>query len=413
MVKRILLIAYHFPPLQGSSGIQRTLRFAQYLPKLGWQPIILTANPTAYQHVGATQLPKEFEQISIYRSFALDTARHLSVLKRYPRILAVPDRWVSWWLSAVPQGLYLIKKFKPDVIWSTFPIATAHLIGYTLNRMTGIPWVADFRDPMVQPDYPTDPLIYRSYQWIEKKTIHHCSRAVFTTPNTRKDYVSRFSTETEARFKVIENGYDEQIFTDVVPEHQPQQNKQLTLIHSGIIYSSERDPTHFFEALSDLIREKRISSESLKIILRATYNDHFLQQLIDRFSIASIVKLAPPISYKEAIAEMLSADGLIILQASNCNNQIPAKLYEYLRTQKPILALTDPEGDTGLKLKSLGFDAICQLDALSDIKELLLKFLDGLKEENFSQPLSLKQLQLNSRESRTAELVEILNEIDT
>lgn len=410
MVRRVLLIAYHFPPLQGSSGIQRTLRFAQYLPKLGWQPIVLTASSVSYQLTGSTQLPKEFGNISVYRSFALDTAKHLSVLKRYPGILAVPDRWISWWLGAVPQGLYLIKRFKPDVIWSTFPIATAHLIGYTLSRISGIPWAADFRDPMVQPDYPTDPLIYRSYQWIEEKTIRNCTKAIFTTFNTRKDYISRFPTESESRFKVIENGYDEQLFSEVAVEHQVKQNKQLTLVHSGIVYSSERDPTYFFEALSDLLKEKRISSDNLKIILRATYNDNFLQQLINRFNIGSIVTLAPPVSYKEAIAEMLSADGLIILQASNCNNQIPAKLYEYLRAQKPILALTDPEGDTGLKLISLGFDTISRLDAKLAIKELIVKFLGSIRNK-VAQSLPLNQLKLNSRESRTAELAEILNEI--
>ena len=107
---------------------------------------------------------------------------------------------------------------------------------------------------------------------------------------------------------------------------------------------------------------------------------------------------------------MLSADGLIILQASNCNNQIPAKLYEYLRAQKPILALTDPEGDTGLKLISLGFDTISRLDSKPDIKELILKFLDSIRNK-IAQPLPLNQLQLHSRESRTAELVEILNGI--
>lgn len=414
MVKRILMVAYHFPPLQGSSGIQRTLRFAQYLPKLGWQPIILTASPIAYQHTRSTQLPKEFDQINIHRCFALDTARHLSILKRYPRLLAVPDRWISWWLGAVPRGLYLIKKFKPDIIWSTFPIATAHLIGYTLNRMSGIPWVTDFRDPMVQPDYPTDPKIYRSYQWIEERAIRHCSRAIFTTPGTLKDYMGRFSTVGESRFKIIENGYDEQIFSEVMvgqqPQPQPQQNKQLILIHSGIVYSSERDPTCFFEAISDLLDEAYLSPGDLKIILRATYNDHFLQQLIDRFNIGSIVCLAPPIPYKEAIAEMLSADGLIILQASNCNNQIPAKLYEYLRTQKPILALTDPEGDTGSKLNEFGIDTIGRLDSKVAIKGLLVRFLDSIRKKAI-KPIPIDQLYLNSRESRTAELAGILNEI--
>lgn len=123
------MIAYHFPPLQGSSGIQRTLRFAQYLPQFGWHPIILTANTKAYENVSSMDLSEMIDQIPVYRSFALDTARHLSILKRYPRILAVPDRWITWWLGSIPKGLYLIKTLKPDVIWSTFPIATAHLIG--------------------------------------------------------------------------------------------------------------------------------------------------------------------------------------------------------------------------------------------------------------------------------------------
>ena len=404
------MIAYHFPPLQGSSGIQRTLRFAQHLPQFGWQPIILTANTKAYENVNSAQLSEVIDQVSVYRSFALDTARHLSILKRYPRILAVPDRWITWWLGSIPKGLYLIRTLKPDVIWSTFPIATAHLIGYTLSRITGLPWVTDFRDPMVQPDYPPNPLVYRSYQWIEQQAIRYSAHTIVTTPGTKKDYIQRFPTIPESRFRLIENGYDELSFSGVLPQQRAQQGKQLIFIHSGIIYSSERDPTIFFEALSDLLREKRVSSDSLKIILRATYNDNYLQQLIKRYEIESIVSLAPPISYKEAIAEMLSADGLLILQASNCNNQIPAKLYEYLRAQKPILALTDPEGDTALKLKSLGINTIARLDSKLEIIEMLQTYLESIQKK-FTQDIPIDQLYLNSREARTVELVHVLDEV--
>lgn len=405
------MIAYHFPPLQGSSGIQRTLRFAQYLPQFGWHPIILTANTKAYENVSSMDLSEMIDQIPIYRSFALDTARHLSILKRYPRILAVPDRWVTWWLGSIPKGMYLIKTLKPDVIWSTFPIATAHLIGYTLSRMSGLPWVADFRDPMVQPGYPPNPLVYRSYQWIEQKTLQHCAHAVFTTPGTIKDYTQRFPAIPGSRLRLIENGYDEQSFSNVLPQKRSQRDRQITLVHSGIIYPSERDPTIFFEALSDLLKAKCISPNNLKIILRATYNDNFLLQLIKRYEIESIVALAPPIAYKEAIAEMLSSDGLIILQASNCNNQIPAKLYEYIRAQKPILALTDPEGDTALKLKSLGIKTIARLDSKINIIEMLQTYLDVVRGKNAQDNIPVNHLYLNSREARTAELVSILDEM--
>lgn len=103
MVKRVLMIAYHFPPMHGSSGMQRTLRFARYLPDHGWEPIVLAPSPRAYQQTDSGQLADIPQQVRVHRAFALDTARHLTVMGRYPRVLALPDRWVSWWLGAVDR----------------------------------------------------------------------------------------------------------------------------------------------------------------------------------------------------------------------------------------------------------------------------------------------------------------------
>ena len=139
------MIAFHFPPMQGSSGLQRTLKFARYLPDHGWQPIVLSAGAGVYQATSDAQLNEIGSTAVVRRAFALDAARHLAIHGAYPSWLALPDRWASWWLGAVPAGLALIRRYRPDVIWSTFPIATAHLIGLTLARMSGLPWVADFR----------------------------------------------------------------------------------------------------------------------------------------------------------------------------------------------------------------------------------------------------------------------------
>src|SRR3954463_12658579 len=167
MSKRVLMVAYHFPPMNISSGIQRTLRFVQYLPEFNWEPVILTAHPRSYTGVSSASLAEVPAHLQLKRAFALDTARHLSLWKMYPRWLALPDRWCTWWLGAVPAGLSLIRKFKPDVLWSTYPIATAHLIAYTLHRLTGIRWVADFRDPMIEPNYPSNSLERRAFEWID------------------------------------------------------------------------------------------------------------------------------------------------------------------------------------------------------------------------------------------------------
>ncbi|MXS80464.1 MULTISPECIES: glycosyltransferase [Nitrosomonas] len=408
MVKRVLMIAYHFPPLHGSSGMQRTLRFARYLPDHGWEPIVLTPSPRAYQQTDSGQLADIPQEVRVYRAFALDTARHLTLKGRYPRLLALPDRWISWWLGAVPTGWYLIKKYKPDVIWSTYPIATAHLIGLTLHRLTGIPWVADFRDPMVQPDYPPDPLTYRAYERVENKTIAQCASAVFTTPGTLRDYQTRFSHVPASRFHLIENGYDESSFAAITRSvNQITKAGGITLLHSGVIYPSERDPTCLFEALATLLKKHVIGAESLHIILRASHHEAYLQSLIDHFEIGAVVSLAPPISYNDALAEMLTVDGLLILQAANCNNQIPAKLYEYLRAQRPILALTDLVGDTAEKLRSMGVDTIAPLDSKEAIMTGLRRFLALLREDK--APIApMDKILSNSREARTKELARLL-----
>src|ERR1700752_1992126 len=98
-MKQVLMIAFHYPPMRGSSGIQRTLRFSRYLPEYGWQPLILTAHPRAYPAIGDESLREIPPDVLVRRAFALDTARHLAFRGSYLRWMALPDRWVSWWLG--------------------------------------------------------------------------------------------------------------------------------------------------------------------------------------------------------------------------------------------------------------------------------------------------------------------------
>jgi glycosyltransferase involved in cell wall biosynthesis len=412
MVKKVLMIAFHFPPLRGSSGIQRTLKFSQYLPKFGWTPIVLSAHPRAYSNTGNDQMGDIPSDIVVHRAFALDTSRHLSFKGRYPGILALPDRWVSWCLGAIPAGLRLIRSYRPDVIWSTYPIATAHLIGLVLHRLTGIAWVADLRDPMTDEGYPSNPLTRRVFQWIEKQTITHCTTVVCTTPGAIKTYERRFPGVPASRFALIENGYDEENFADAETHVSANTGtgKPFVLVHSGVIYPSERDPTPLFEALSALLEQGRLSASKFQVILRATAHDAYLTGLIKQHGIESIVSLAPHVSYREALSEMLTAGGLLVLQASNCNHQVPAKLYEYLRARRPILALTDPLGDTAATLRKAGVDTIAPLDSKDGIMQELLRFM-ALVEAGTAPLASMEAIKSNSRRSRSGELAELLDKI--
>ncbi len=369
-MKRVLMIAYHFPPLAGSSGIQRTLRFAKYLPEFGWEPLILTAHPRAYERTSADLLAEIPEGAVVVRAPAFDTARHFSVAGRYPGFLARPDRWISWLPGATIAGLSMIRRYRPDVIWSTYPIATAHLIGAALSKRSGLPWVADFRDPMAQDGYPTDPRVWRSFKQIEERAAREATLCTFTTPGTVRLYSERYP-QAAGRFKVIENGYDEETFAGLTPGSAPLNPGKITLLHSGIVYPSERDPTQFLQAIRTLIDTGKISAGQLRVRFRASMHEDFLRALTDKFGLNACIELLPPIPYNDALDEMMRADVLLIMQASNCNDQIPAKLYEYLRAGRPILALTDPVGDTAGVLRDAGIGAIAPLDQADAIGTLL------------------------------------------
>jgi glycosyltransferase involved in cell wall biosynthesis len=412
MVKRVLMVAYHFPPMNQSSGIQRTLRFAQYLPALCWEPAILTAHPRAYPSVSQASMLEVPADLRVRRAFALDAAKHLSVRGSYPKWFALPDRWLTWWLGAVPAGLALIRKLKPDVLWSTHPVPTAHLIGYTLHRLTGVRWVADFRDPMAEPDEPDKKYQHRWLEWIERKTLEHCDRAVFTTPGALRLYAERYPHIPVSRLTVIENGYDESAFAGAEKIAPPAGSRSapLVLLHSGVVYPSARDPRAFFTALGALRKSGVISSQSLKVVLRATGCDDYLQDLISRCGIDDIVTLQPAVPYRMALAEMLAADGLLLLQASNCNYQVPAKLYEYFRARRPVLALTDPIGDTAVALRQAGIDTIVSLESSDDIAAALRRFIDLLR-ENRAPVASDLAVDAASRRVRTIELAKVLDSV--
>lgn len=401
------MIAFHYPPMQGSSGIQRSVKFAHYLPRHGWEPLVLSVHPRAYLSTTSDQLG---EAGLVHRSFALDAGRDLALRGRYPALLALPDRWSSWWLSAVPAALSLVRQHRPSVIWSTYPIATAHLIGLTVHRLTGIPWVADQRDPMTEAGYPVDARTRRVYRWIEARAMARSSAMVCTTPGALAAYRARFPKVAAERLWLIENGFDEDSFRSVGAAAPARAGTRFTLVHSGLVYPSERDPSALFAALAALAQAGDIAGANLRVILRASGHDEVLKPVIARLGLGAIVELAPALPYRAALAEMLSADGLLLLQGANCNAQIPAKLYEYLRAGRPLLALTDPAGDTAAKLRSCGIDTIAPLASAPAIAQALLRFM-RLARSGSAPVAPPAVVACHSRAARTAELAILFNSI--
>ena len=223
-------------------------------------------------------------------------------------------------------------------------------------------------------------------------------------------YINRFSHIPRTKYRIISNGYDEEDFAEAELQGKIRQLQQgpAVLVHSGVLYPSERDPQQFFNALADLRQAGLISPASVRVVLRATGHDEIYRSKLRSMALEDIVCLEPALPHREALIEMLNADGLLIFQAANCNWQIPAKVYECLRARRPIFAMTGVDGDTASVLRAEGMDNIAPLDSKQHIAEGLMKFLAQLN--NGTSTVSLEPSH-HSRRARTRELATLLQEL--
>jgi len=379
-MKTALIVAFHFPPFAGGSGILRMLKFCRFLPDSGWNSVVLTASERAYEKTDSTLLKDIPAKVPVIRAFALDTRRHLAFRGRYARWMALPDRWVSWVPSAVAAGLYLIRRRRADVILTTYPVASAVLVGLILHKLTGKIWVVDLRDSMTEDDYPRDPFVRKIYRWLEKNVIKSASGLVFTARSSMDMYLKRYPELSAERCLLISNGYDEEDFEQLALHRSADFGSRcIRLLHLGVIYPSERDPRPFFRAVARLLKEGRINPSEIKIDLRASGSEDYYTQILQDLGIAGVVQLLPSLPYPLALRDAASSDGLLLFQAGNCDHQIPAKAYEYLRLGKPILALTTHTGDTSALLRETGGASIVDLTDENAISDALPLFLDSVR----------------------------------
>jgi len=357
--KTVLMVVHDFPPCR-SAGVQRTLKLAEYISTLGWQPIILTVNSEAHVALDEQQLIPDDIAEFVFRAKAYNAARDFAYKGKHFEISKIPDKWWSWSLSAIPLGKKLIDNFNPDLIFSTYPIPTAHYIAYKLKQYSAIPWIADFRDP-VQCRYDKSMQKYSSVvKWIEKKVAEHSNLMVFTTEPSKRLYQQLYPHLPNENFSVITNGFDEQVFKltensqNTESSNRPTK-KCFTLLYSGALYANGRNPTPLFDALALLQKAKLITKDNFSMVFRGAGDGHEYLSYCQQKGISDIINFLPPISYTDSIKEMLAVDALVLIQDDVFNYQIPGKAYEYLRSQLPILALTPKDSATAEMLAKCEF----------------------------------------------------------
>lgn len=408
------MIAYYFPPA-GVSGIYRTMRFLKYLPECDWRPVILTLRPDAYEANeprDASLLERLPPDLTIIRTAECRVLERLQRLRRLVRpagesvptgtpqppvherretavsrwqrfkdgvtgLLSTPDRQIVWFFPAVRAGWRAIRQGDVAVVYSTGKPWTAHLVGYVLRRLTGVPWVADFRDPWL--NNPSSAPMSRMRQMIEARmeraVICRANVVVANTDAVRQEWVQRYPFLKPDKLVTITNGFDpdEQPSQAMNQASQsPSQPPKLTLTHAGALYA-QRYPHDFFVALDRVLATGTVPDDRLRVNLVGSWDTQTHTFLAQHPRVAEVVELVPQVP-REVYLNYLQQSDVLLLQQPQTTSQIPAKVFEYLQAGKTILALTPPHGATGHLVQSEGLGRVCDATDTKAIEDVLIAF---------------------------------------
>ena len=371
----VLLVTAHFPPNR-RAGTHRLLRFVRNLDALGWRVSVLTLDPEAYRdgvpldfgllkevppsvHVTRTKVPgrggKPPAPTSGVTTSAPKPAGHLapprrsaisrSVRKFWQDLTSTPDHELPWWLSAVPAGTAIARDQDIDVIVSSAPPFTTHLIAAEIARRTGLPWVADFRDPWSRAPWGVE---WRNKGWtgwvhrkLERLTVTRATRVVLNTKPMQDDFVAHYPA-IASKFLAIPNGFDtDALDRGVRPVARTAPQESLVLCHTGSLYQA-RDPRPLLRALATVLTDGSMPADGIRLQLVGGAGGEFdTAGEVARLGLAHAVEFVPPVSHGESLGYLRAADILLVVQPDTAV-QVPVKLYEYLWARKPILALASP-----------------------------------------------------------------------
>ncbi len=412
--KRVLMVAFHYPPEHSSSGVLRTLKFSKYLPDYGWEPVILTVRESCYEQIDPALTQQIPASVQVWRTFAFDTKKTLSFRGKYLRASTIPDRFVGWLPFAVRTGLRIIRCNRIHALYSTSPLPTAHLIASILKWLTRLPWMADFRDPWTEPELVANPRapLFRLECSLERRVLRQADRLVFTTAQLRDEMISRYEAVDRGKAVVIPNGHDEEDFL-ALPEIAPDPTP-VRITHTGLVDASYRSPRGFLEALASLVKSGEIPSDQIRVdfLGGGSYlRSPDFRSLIESLHLENIISVVDRVSYSECLQRQARSHVLLLLQCgTDTRTLIPAKAFEYLRIGRPILAIVPPGACSEL-FQQVGGAKVADPNDLPGIENTLCELLIAARAGNWRADVQWGILQSYTRRELTARLAHELDRL--
>ncbi|XCF05142.1 glycosyltransferase family 4 protein [Tamlana crocina] len=425
MPKKVLIITYYWPPA-GGPGVQRWLKFVKYLPQFGVEPIVYIPEKPNYPLVddsleseipnGITILKQPIkEPYRLAKVFSNKSSKTISkgiipeekeqsLLDKLMLFVRgnffIPDARVGWVNPSVKFLSEYIQTENIETIITTGPPHSLHLIGLQLKNRLNIKWLADFRDPWTTIGYHKALKLTKSsankHKLLEKQVLNTADQIIVTSEVTKNE----FEELTNKPIEVITNGYDDEAMVDF------QMDKKFTLAHIGSLLS-KRNPENLWKVLAELINENADFSKDFQLNLVGAVSEN-VKNSLKKYSLSDYVNEIGYVSHKESIVFQKKSQLLLLVEIDSEDTQciIPGKLFEYMVSNRPIIALGPKGSDVEKIIRETNTGQYFYYSDYGSLKNTILQYYDAYKNKGIqSYPIGLQKYH---REALTQSLSKLL-----
>lgn len=411
----------------GGSGVQRPLKFAKYLPQFGWNPIILCPEPGVY-HTFDKSLEEELAALSLeihrvqgggvfQKASRGKSQREVKIedqaarkLRRLSRLFFYPDNKRGWIQPGFEKAMEIISSKKIDLIFSTAPPFSNHLLARRLKEETGIPLVVDYRDSWTNNHFQTELWAWQKQilRNQERKVVASSDKIICLDEFIRSDFNNDYP-EISKRIEIIPHGFDPDDFETNIDATLDYKEGALNILYSGLFYE-QNQPDTFFKAIHQLLEENVVSREKIHLHFQGGLDGRILQ-LLAELGLDKISTNYGYLSHRKAVSNILKAD--LLWMISNFDSRLKqiksGKLFEYIGTGKPILGLVH-ESEASKLLRNYGSGFVARPDSVQEIRVQLTLIFKKWEERGLPQVDNDFVASFN-RKSLTEKLAQIFNVI--
>jgi glycosyltransferase involved in cell wall biosynthesis len=387
-VKKVLIIANEFPPI-GGAGVQRSAKFAKYLPAFNYEPIIVTKKYQAglYDESLLKDLPTDLKRFNLESTDWVTGSGFVGKVKRaIGTRLFVPDAEYFWYRNNRKFVLSLVDEYNITIIYSTSYPYSDHLMGeYIKLKRPHVKWIVDFRDEWTNNPYSKEKLWMKLRHPLERKMerriTSNCDYLVTNTPFMLNNFIQD-TPRLNYHSTFIPNGFDHDDFLEYKKSNE--QNERFHMVYSGALYG-RRKPDQVLQALSELLKEGTVDRDKVSVEFIGNYHEHIMKAHETKFELEGIMSVTAYMSHGLLLNHMGRANLLLLIESEK--NFYTGKVFEYIKMEIPVLATVPVDGAAASVINDTATGDVVDIEDVYAIKQALKKrYVEWLEDKVVYEP---------------------------